>query len=215
MLTLLAMLIMSAAPAAAPSMEAPSDEMMARLEKGEVVVEDRSTDQPGEAARASILVRAPAKLMWEVISSCELAFVYIEGLKTCEVLEDSGGYAVIHQEVKMFWLLPRQEITFEAQRVPYRLIQFGLLEGSLRVMEGSWEFLPTDLGTVVVHEVRVQPSLPLPAFIIRRALRTNMPDSVACMRALAGGSGSDELRAIDLRRCKGPRPPPGPSAGPQ
>ena len=202
------MLILLAAAVAAPTVDLPSDEMMKRLEKGEVVVEERFTDRPGEAARASILVRAPAKRMWEVITSCELAFAYTEGLKICEVLEDSGTHAVIHQEVKSFWLMPRQEFTLEAQRVPYRFMQFEMLEGSLRALEGSWEFLPVEQGTVVMHEVRVRPPLLLPPFIVRRTLRTNMPDSLACMRALAGGSGSEELRTDDLQRCKGPRPPP-------
>ena len=206
--TLLSVLLLLAAPVAAPTMEAPSDEMMARLEEGEVVVEERSTGQPGESARASILVHAPAKDMWEVITSCEMAFVYTEGLKVCEILENSGASAVIHQEVKSFWLMPRQEFTLEAQRVPYRFIQFELREGSLRAFEGSWDFLAVDQGTVVVHEVRVRPPLLLPAFIVRRTLRTNMPDSLAGMRALAGGSGSVELRTDDLQRCGGPRAPP-------
>lgn len=202
------MLILLAGPVATPSMETLSDDMMTRLEKGEIVVEMLSTDQPGESARASLLVRAPARHMWEVISSCELAFVYTEGLKICEILEDSGESAVIHQEVKTFWLMPRQEFTLEAQRVPYRFMRFNLLNGSLRAFEGSWGFFPAEQGTVVVHEVRVRAPLLLPAFIVRRTLRTNMPDSLACMRALAGGSGSEKLRTDDLQRCKGPHPPP-------
>ncbi len=35
-----------------------------------------------------------------MIVTCENAFVFVEGLKTCEVLEDSGDYAVTHQVVK-------------------------------------------------------------------------------------------------------------------
>jgi len=51
----------------------------------------------------------------------------------------------------------------------------------------------------------VRPAAPVPRFLVRRNLRGSMPDLLACVRALANGSGSDDLRRQDLARCQEPK----------
>jgi hypothetical protein len=133
--------------------------------------------------------------------------VFVNGLKQCEVIEDRGDRALIRQVVKPSWLVPRQEFVFESLREPYREIRFGLVEGNLRAMEGSWRFTATPDGLLVDYSIRVRPALPVPGFIVSWVMRRGMPDLIACIRGLAGGSGSPDGQRDDLERCRGDAPP--------
>lgn len=199
----------------------PDPEFQARLEAGEVVALDvrgaqagGERDEPragdwGAGARMQVLVRAPARAVWAVIVSCEHAFRFIAGLRHCEVLEDTGDRALVHQVVDQGWLMPRYDFVFESLRRPYEWIGVRLVEGNLERMEGAWRFEETAAGTLVEHELRMRPGSAVPRFLVRRNLEHNMPDLLACIRALANGSGSNQLRESDLARCQEPPAPPG------
>jgi hypothetical protein len=60
----------------------------------------------------------------------------------------------------------------------------------------------TAAGTLVEHELQIRPAAPVPRFLLRRNLERNMPDLLACVRALADGSGTEALRRSDLARCQ-------------
>ena len=133
--------------------------------------------------------------------------MFVNGMKECEVIEDRDGRALIHQVVKTSWLAPRQDFVFESLREPYREIRFGLVEGNLKAMEGSWRFTATPDGLLVDYSIRVRPALPVPGFLVSWVMRRGMPDLIACIRGLAGGSGSLEDQQADLERCQDDAPP--------
>jgi len=174
-----------------------------RLDDGEIVLLDFDTDQAGGSSRVQALVQAPARSVWEVITSCEKTFVFVGGLKQCEVLDDSGDRAVVHQVVKRGWLVPTQDFVFESLREPYQEIRFRLIEGNLKAMEGRWQFTETPEGLLVDYAIRIRPGLPVPGFIVSWVMRKGMPDIIACIRGLADGSGSLDRRQKDLGRCRG------------
>ena len=151
-----------------------------------------------------MLVRAPVQAVWAVIISCELAFRFVDGLQRCEVLEDSGERALVHQVVDRGWLTPRLDFVFESLREPWDRIGFSLVEGNVRALEGSWRFEETPAGTLVDYEIRLRPQSPVPGFLVRLNIRRTLPDLLACVRGLAGGSGTGELQEQDLGRCAGP-----------
>ena len=181
---------------------------VAKLREGEVVLEYVRTSESGGAARARMRVEgeAAAEAMWAIIVSCPMAFVYVQGLERCEVLEDTGDRAVVHQVVDPSWLVPAQDFVFESLRDPYRQIRFSLLEGNIDVLEGFWQFTPLEGGVLVDYEMRVKPAMPAPRFLVRRIVRRGMPDLLACVRGLAGGSRSESARQADLARCPGELP---------
>ena len=174
-----------------------------RLRSGEIVARETDSDAAGASGRMQLLVRAPARAVWDVIVSCELAFAFVQGLQSCEVLGDSVGRVEVHQVVKQSWLIPTYDFVFESLRQPYERIDVRLLEGNLKALEGSWSFRETAEGTLVDYRIRIQPSLPAPRFIVRRNINRGMPDMLACIRGLARGSGSDGLEQRDLGRCPG------------
>lgn len=187
-----------------PPAHAGDPEILARLEAGEVVALETHGDRHGGSVRMQTLVQAPARAVWAVIVSCELAFRFVDGLQICEVLEDSGDRALVHQVVDRGWLMPRLDFVFESLRQPWERIDFRLVEGNLVAMEGSWRFEETAAGTIVDYEISLRPQAPVPAFLVRRNIGRAAPDQLACVRGLAGGSGTAERRRQDLDRCSGP-----------
>jgi hypothetical protein len=95
------------------------------------------------------------------------------------------------------------DFVYESLNDPYREIRFQLVEGNMKAMEGAWAFTETTDGLLLDYRVRVQPAMSVPAFIVSSDLRKGMPDMIACIRGLAGGSGSAERVKGDLERCAG------------
>jgi ribosome-associated toxin RatA of RatAB toxin-antitoxin module len=189
-------------PAAAAE-HAGSDE---RLLAGEVVAREVESDAAGASARMQMLVRAPARAVWDVIVSCELAFAFVDGLQDCEVLEDTGERALVRQVVNQSWLTPTYDFVFESLRTPHDRIDVHLVEGNLRALDARWIFLEEAEGTLVDYQILIQPSMPAPRFLVRRNLSRGMPDMLACIRGLAGGSGPAPRQREDLDRCPGDLP---------
>lgn len=200
-LGLLATSLLQAAPA---TLEDPA--LSERLLAGEVVAMEVSSDAAGASGRMQILVNAPAPAIWDVIVSCEAAFSFVDGLQACEVLEDTGGRALVRQVVNQGWLIPTYDFVFESLRQYDERIDVRLVEGNLKALAGYWLFRETDAGTLVDYQIHIQPTLPAPRFIVRRQVRKGMPDMLACIRGLAGGSGTPALEKQDLGRCPGPVP---------
>jgi ribosome-associated toxin RatA of RatAB toxin-antitoxin module len=178
-----------------------------RLLAGEIIARETNSDEAGAAGRMQVLIQAPARSVWEVIVSCDLAFAFVNGLEECEVLEDTGDRAVVHQVVNQSWLTPTYDYVFESLRQHYERIDVRLLEGNLKALNGHWSFEETADGTLIDYRIRIQPSLPAPRFIVRRNINKGMPDMLACIRGLARGSGSPALEQQDLGRCPGRVPP--------
>jgi hypothetical protein len=190
-------------PALAREAQMPDPATLQRLQSGEITVETTRSDESGGSARFAIYIQAPVEDIWAIIFSCENAFIFLDGLKVCEVLHDDGTETLTRQVVKKSWLIPTQDYTFRTLRQPYKYAEFKRVEGKPRVMEGSWEFVVMPYGVVITHEIRIQPSMPVPRFIVRHLMRNSMPEMLACMRGLAGGSPDAEYAARDLRDCPG------------
>jgi len=190
--------LVAAAAAAAPLAD---DAERARLQAGEVVLLSAREQGSGGAARARALMHAEARDVWAVVTSCEAAFTFVDGLQRCEILEDAGRRVRVRQVIDKSWLLPRQDFVFESLRDPYREIRVHLLEGNLDVLEARWTFEAAPGGTLVEYAVRIEPSFPAPGFLVRRNLTRDMPGLLACVRALAGGSGTAAQAASDRARC--------------
>jgi ribosome-associated toxin RatA of RatAB toxin-antitoxin module len=202
---LVSMLCLIASAASTPAVA--SDETLDEaLLAGEILGRESQSDAAGGSAHMEMLVLAPARAVWDVIVSCELAFAFVEGLRSCAVLEESDSRAVVRQVVDQGWLSPTYDFVFESLRTPYERIEVRLVEGNLRALEAMWVFRETGQGTRVDYQVRVEPSMPAPGFLVRRNLRRGVPDMLACIRGLAEGSGSPDRRRDDLRRCPGAVP---------
>lgn len=176
---------------------------MSRLRHGEIVAEPIRVDEKGGAIKASLMIWAPAEDIWATVYSCENAFIFLAGLEICEVLEDDGVDTVTHQVINKGWPVPRQDYIFRTHRVPYTRADIQLVEGKLNFMQASWEYINLPEAVLVVYKVRLQPGFPAPRFLVRRVLKRGMSQLLACVRGLAGGSGSAQREKEDLDHCPG------------
>lgn len=178
-------------------------ESLARLRNGEVLIQNTRTDESGGSAEVQAVIRAPVEQIWAVLASCKRAFEYVDGLKACDVLKPGMEHALVTNSVKKSWVIPRLDYTIEFLRQPYSRIDFHKINGDLKLLEGYWQFTPLsgESGILVTHNIRVQPRIPAPRWLIRRSIRKDIPDMLACLRSLADGSGTAEQWIADNRRC--------------
>ena len=179
----------------------PDPDTLRQLRTGEILLENTRTDEAGVAMQVLIFMQTQVEKIWEVIYSCENAFIFLDGLKLCEVLEDDGLITLTRQVIKTGWLVPLQDFTFRTLRVPFKHVEIQRIEGKPEIIEGSWDFIAMPQGVVVIYEIRIKPDVPAPRFIVRRIMRRGILEMISCIRGLAGGSVTAEIETRDLGFC--------------
>lgn len=176
-----------------------------RLKRGEILTETIHNEKSGGAARVIALFHAAPEEVWTTIGYCENEFVYVRGLELCEVLIPGLQLIRKHHRVNNNWYTPTIDFVFEAIRTSPTHGEFKLVEGNLRVLEGQWDFKPlADSGAIIVtHDIRVRSRFPAPRWLVRRVLKGDLPDMLACIRGMSNGSGDDSLLSEDLALCPG------------
>jgi ribosome-associated toxin RatA of RatAB toxin-antitoxin module len=187
------------------------DAELARLEAGEVLVENDLEEESGGAATVHALFWAPTAAAWDVLGDCEVNYQFVDGLRDCELIESSETEALTRQAVKKHFLAPRMEYTFKTARQSGNWVAIRLVSGDLKRMEGSWRFDPVEGSDAVLvsHHIQVQPKMPVPRWLVRRTLKRDIGDMVACLRSIAAASGSEQQQADDSERCPRGQAPPG------
>jgi len=178
---------------------------MARLQSGEILLQTLDADKPGAAARVTALFHSSADAVWDIIGYCKYERIYIRGLRLCEVLNPGLSRMIMHHRIRNSWYMPMLDFTFEASRKPGNSGEARLVGGDLKVLQGQWQLLPQADGEklIVIHEIRIQPKNPAPRWLVRRSLRRDLPDMLACIRGLAKASGDNRRIVLDLKRCPG------------
>ena len=121
----------------------------------------------------------------------------------CEVLKPGTNHMLVHHRLRNSWYAPKLDYTFEVERKAGNLGEAHLVNGDLKVLEGRWRMVPLEDQTyvIVIHEIRIQPRLTAPRWLVRHSLRKGLPDMLACIRGLAAASGDRGRILSDLRRC--------------
>lgn len=158
------------------------------LEAGEVIVLE-STGQSDRAdadhaAMAAILVAAPVEQVWDVVNDQDKAPDYIKTLLSSKLLEDHGSYSLLQQQVKVGF----HKVKYIVKHMPSppSVIHFARESGDLKAMDGFWRFLPVgegpDAGTLLIYRLCLKPDFPVPAFLIRKSLSENLPDTLISVK---------------------------------
>jgi hypothetical protein len=207
-LTLLAIIVISATQLCEAASTDMNDDAMAALQRGEILLQIIHTEKSGGAARVTALFHSSAEAVWDIIGYCRYKFIYMRGLELCEMLGGDQFQMTMHHRLRNSWYTPTLDYTFEAHREPGGNGQARLIEGDLKVLEGQWRLFPLtdDNSVIVVHEIRIQPKIPAPKWLVRRSLRNDLPDMLACIRGLARASGDNGHIESDLERCPGEVP---------
>lgn len=182
-----------------------SDDELARLTRGEILLQVVQDEEPGAAARVTALFHTNSQAIWDIIGYCKYEFIYMRGLKLCEMLDGDQFHMTMRHRIRNSWYTPTLDFTFEANREPGGDGQAHLIDGDLKILEGRWKLSPiaNENSVIVVHEIRIQPKLPTPEWLVRRNLQRDLPAMMACIRGLARASGDNGQIEGDLKRCPG------------
>ncbi len=182
-----------------------SDDELARLTRGEILLQIVQDEKPGSAARVTALFHTNAQAIWDIIGYCKYEFIYMRGLKLCEMLEGDQFHMTMRHRVRNSWYTPTLDFTFEANREPGGDGEAHLIDGNLKILEGRWKLSPLadNNSVIVVHEIRIQPKLPAPEWLVSHNLKRDLPAMMACIRGLARASGDDDHIEGDLKQCPG------------
>jgi hypothetical protein len=181
----------------------PDSEMMSQLRSGKILQEYTRMNESGGAVQAKILIHTKVEDIWAILQGCGKAFVFVDGMEQCEILEKTGDSALIHQVVDTGLFAPQLDYSYESTNQAYSQMEFNLKDGNLRVLQGGWEFVDVDDGVLATYNMRVRLGFPLPRFLVRMSLRRMIPDMLACIRGLVDGSGDSEQKRKDLGQCPG------------
>jgi uncharacterized membrane protein len=171
-----------------------SDADSAGVKRGEVVVvADVDRDRRGAEVHAAVEIAAPAEEIFRTLTDCTQALRFVPHLEHCEVLESApdGSWQIVEHGVDHGWFAPKARYVFRAEYETFRRIRFSHVSGDLRENEGTWEFLPSADGTstLVTYNARIAPRNYMPRWLLRSALRSDLPALLKGLRKTCESSG--------------------------
>ncbi len=165
---------------------------LTRLTAGEVVVSVAADDR-GAAARieAAVDMPVPPAVVWRVMLDCTRAVRYVTGLESCRILETdpAGRWDVREHRINLLTLVPRVRNVFRSNYEPYRTIAFSRVDGDLSTLEGAWTLEPIRDGaaTRLRYQARIGLSAPIPDFMVRSAVESDLPRMLKALRQEVAG----------------------------
>ncbi|MEL7487434.1 MAG: SRPBCC family protein [Pseudomonadota bacterium] len=176
------MLALLTTPASAFDLTA---EDMAALQRGDVLVRTVKSEN-GRRVEAAIEIENTTAAIWSVMTDCAAAPRFVPNLQRCEVTDSAadGAWEIIEHEVKYSWIAPKTVYRFRADYEAERHIRIERISGDLRRLEGDWRLTPSadDESVIVTYSVNLEPGVPVPGFIVRRALRKDVPAVLEALR---------------------------------
>lgn len=157
----------------------------ARLAAGEAVVRV-TPDGRGASGhiRAAIEIQALPAAVWRVMLDCERSPRFVRGLESCRIVErdPAGRWDVREHRIAWLAIMPRVRSVFRSRYETHRTISFHRLDGDLTVLEGFWRLEPAGSGTRLFYEARVGIAAPVPDFLVRSAIESDLPRTLEALR---------------------------------
>lgn len=159
-----------------------------QLRTGEVILAI-TPDESGEAdghITAVIDIAAPPPKVYAVMVDCARAMKFVDQLTMCKVLETSadGSYDIREHHSRWLAIMPEMVSVFRSDYVPDREIRFSRVSGDLKFLQGSWLLQPMANGraTRLFYDARVGVDVPVPAFMIRASLESDVRRLLKALR---------------------------------
>jgi Polyketide cyclase / dehydrase and lipid transport len=172
------------AACAAPAADLDQDSM----QHGDIDIAVRldAGEQSGTAS-ATVRIHARREVVWSLITSCAEAVRLVPGLVTCDVLETAPdrSWQRIRHVMDYSWYVPK--LTYEIRATYDRPTRVSIerVSGDLRVLTGSWVLQADGDNTVAHYAVDLAPGFWVPRWMVRAALRRDLPKMLRALRARA------------------------------
>jgi hypothetical protein len=152
----------------------------------EVAVTLDAGEQSGNAS-ATVRIHARREVVWSLITSCAEALHLVPGLVTCDVLETAPdrSWQTIRHVIDYSWYVPQLTYVIRAAYDRPTRVSIERVSGDLRVLTGSWELQADGADTVAHYAVDLAPGFWVPHWMVRVALRRDLPKMLRALRTRA------------------------------
>jgi hypothetical protein len=143
-------------------------------------------EQSGSAS-ASVRIHARREVIWSLITSCAEALHLVPGLVACDVLETAPdrSWQRIRHVMDYSWYVPKLTYVIRAFYDQPSRVSIERISGDLRVLRGSWILQGDGDYTIAHYAVNLAPGFWVPHWIVRAALRRDLPKMLRALRARA------------------------------
>jgi Polyketide cyclase / dehydrase and lipid transport len=179
LLFILLLVVATACPAdLAPEPGQPSDI--------EVSVSLDAAEQSGYA-NATVRIHARREVVWSLITSCPESLALVPGLQVCEVVETAPdrSWQLIRHVMNYSWFVPKVSYEIRAAYDPPSRVSIERVSGDLRTLRGSWVLKSDGDYTLAHYMVDLAPGFWVPHWIVRSALRHDLPKMLRALRTRA------------------------------
>jgi len=152
----------------------------------EVSVSLDLTEQSG-SANATVRIHASREAVWSLITSCPESLRMVPGLEVCDVLETAPdqSWQRIRHVMNYSWFVPKLSYVIRAAYDRPSKVSIERISGDLRTLRGSWELKSDGEYTIAHYMVDLAPGFWIPHWIVRSALRKDLPKMLRALRARA------------------------------
>ena len=152
----------------------------------QVTVSLDPAEQSG-SANATVRIHAPREVVWSLITSCAESLRMVPGLEVCDVLETAPdqSWQRIRHVMNYSWYVPKLTYVFRASYDRPSKVTIERISGDLRTLRGSWELKSDGSFTIAHYMVDLAPGFWIPHWIVRSALRKDLPKMLRALRARA------------------------------
>jgi hypothetical protein len=152
----------------------------------EVQVSLDASEQSGSAG-ASVRIHARREVVWSLIASCKEALKLVPGLVGCDVMETAPdrSWQRIRHVMDYSWYIPKLTYEIRATYDPPARVSIERVSGDLRILRGSWVLQAEGNDTIAHYNVDLAPGFWVPHWIVRAALRRDLPKMLRALRSRA------------------------------
>jgi len=165
-----------------------SEAELAALENGDVISEiwrNKSRSDGALDAFAAVHIKASPQIIWAAMNSCEASVEIVKDMKTCKVLETSpeGDWDIREQRFSAPFPINSFRSEFRTDFMPHSKMTIQRTGGDMKVQEGVWLIEPLENGySRVTYQARIALKVPVPRFMMRRAMRKDTPALMMALR---------------------------------
>jgi hypothetical protein len=152
----------------------------------DVAVSLDAGEQSGSAS-ASVRIHARREVVWSLITSCAEAVRLVPGLKACDVVETAPDRAWqrIRHVMDYSWYAPKLTYEIRAMYDEPSRVSIERVSGDLARLRGSWQLQSDGDDTIAHYAVDLAPGFWVPRWIVRGALRRDLPKMLRALRTRA------------------------------
>jgi hypothetical protein len=152
----------------------------------EVGVTLDAAEQSGKA-RATVRIHAGRDLVWKLITSCTEALNLVPGLVACDVLETApdASWQRIRHILNYSWYVPKLTYDLLATYNEPTSVLMERTSGDLKTLKVSWILHSEGDSTVAEYAVDLAPGFWVPHWMVRVALKRDLPKMLRALRARA------------------------------